>query len=183
MPEISEITPLTFIQKNAKERKLMINRLKEKVVSSRTLTEKVVDFIAKNFGTLPFLSANVLFFVFWIIVNLGLIPGIAPFDPFPFGLLTMLVSLEAILVTIFVLISQSRSEKFDDLRENMDLFFEMYTEAEITKLIKMTKLIAEKNQIDLGNDPELQEIMEPIDLEKIESLFEEKLIVNSKKDN
>ena len=103
----------------------MIDRLKLRMISSRTLTEKIADFIAKNFGTVPFLLANILFFAFWITINLGLIPGIAPFDPFPFGLLTMIVSLEAILLTIFVLISQTRLEKFDSLRENMDLFFEM----------------------------------------------------------
>lgn len=180
MSEISENDSLTFIQKNAKERKLMIERLKLRSVSTRNTTEKIADFIARYFGSIPFLATNTTFFVLWVIINLGLIPNIVPFDPFPFGLLTMAVSLEAIFLTIFVLISQTRLERLESIQENIDLYFEIYTEAEITKLIKLTKLIAEKNQIDLGGDLELKEIVEPLDLKKIEEMFEEKLLKDHK---
>jgi len=169
-------TSPTFTQKNVKDRRLMIERLKSKTISTRSSTEKIADFITKSSGSLTFLSLNILFFVLWIIINLGFVPGIAPFDPFPFGLLTMMVSLEAILLCIFILISQTRFEKLENLRENIDLHFEIITEEEITKLIKMTKLIAEKNQIELGNDLELKEMLKPIDLEKIEKALEKNIL-------
>jgi uncharacterized membrane protein len=169
-------TPPTFTQKNVKDRRLMIERLKSKTISKRSPTEKIADFITKSSGSLTFLSLNILFFVLWIIINLGFVPGIAPFDPFPFGLLTKMVSLEAILLAIFILISQTRFEKLENLRENIDLHFEIITEEEITKLIKMTKLIAEKNQIELGNDLELKEMLKPIDLEKIEKALEKNIL-------
>jgi len=180
MPEVPENTSMSFIQKNASERRLMIERLKRRSVSNRTFAQKAADFIARYFGGIPFLATNIIFFVVWIIINLGLIPGIIPFDHFPFGLLTMMVSLEAILLTIFVLISQTRLERYESLRENIDLYFEIYTEAEITKLIKIARLIAEKNQIDLRGDPELEEITKPIDLKKIEEMFEERLLKDRK---
>jgi len=173
--------PLSFIQKNTRERRQMIDRLKDKINSSRTPLERIADYIAKSFGSVPFLAVNFLFFVGWIVINLGLISGITPIDPFPFGLLTMVVSLEAILLTIFVLISQTRSERSENLRENIDLFFEIYTEAEITKLVELNKLIAEKNGINLSSDMELKEIQKPINMEEIESMFEERILQNNKR--
>lgn len=169
---------LSFIQKNAQERKWMITHLKQKAISSRTSVERIADVIARNFGSVSFLFSNVIFFVVWIIINLGCVPQITPFDPFPFGLLTMMVSLEAILLTIFVLISQTSLEKYWDIQENIDLFYEIYTEAEITKLVELTKLIAEKNGIKLDEDEELREIQKPINIEEIKSMFEAKLLDN-----
>lgn len=165
----------SFVRQNVNERRLMISRLKSKAISSRSYTEKIADWITKSFGSLTFLLLNISFFVLWIIVNLGFVPNIVPFDPFPFGLLTMLVSLEAILLTIFVLISQTRIGRIANLREDIDLHFEIITEEEITKLMQMTKLIAEKNKISLEDDMELKEMLKPLDLEKIENALEKNI--------
>jgi uncharacterized membrane protein len=173
----TELRP-SFIQKNVDERRLMINRLKTKAVSGRSYAEKIADWITKSFGSLTFLLLNISFFALWIIVNLGLIPIIVPFDPFPFGLLTMMVSLEAILLTIFVLISQTRIEQIDNLREDVDLHFEIITEEEITKLMQMTKLIAEKNKINFKDDIELKEMLKPLDLKTIENALEKGILKN-----
>ena len=166
----------SFVQNNVDERRLMVGRLRSKAISNRSYTEKVADWITRSFGSLTFLLLNTTLFVLWIIVNLGLVPYIVPFDPFPFGLLTMIVSLEAILLTIFVLISQTRIERIENLREEVDLHFEIITEEEITKLMQMTKLIAEKNNINLDNDTELKEMLKPIDLEKIEKALEKNIL-------
>lgn len=162
----------SFIQKSVLERRQMINRLKTKAALSRTKTEKVADWITKSFGSLFFLLINIAWFTIWIAINLGLVPFITPFDPFPFGFLTMTVSLEAILLTTFVLISQSRIEAIDNLREDIDLHFDIITEEELTKVMQIVVLIAKKNNIDLSKDQMLDEMLKPIDLEKIEKTLE-----------
>ena len=74
----------------------------------RTLSERLADEMTAGFGSMPFLIANCVWFVVWIAANTGLVHGLPEFDPFPFGLLTMIVSLEAIILAIVVLISQNQ---------------------------------------------------------------------------
>jgi uncharacterized membrane protein len=123
-----------------------------------------------------FLALNVGWFVIWLLVNGGLVPTLRPFDPFPFSLLTMIVSLEAIILSVFVMISQNRAAKIDELREEVDLQVDIITEAEMTKLLIMVKLLLEKNGIDISNDPDLSEMLVPTDTEKIEEALEEEVV-------
>src|SRR5205085_4206051 len=131
------------------QRRKMFRSIKAKADSKRTMREKVADRMTSIFGSIIFLLANALFFVVWIIVNTNLIKGISAFDPFPFTLLTTIVSLEAIILAIFVLVSQNRSMKVDDLREEVDLQINLIIEKEVTKVMKMLSLLLEKNGIDL----------------------------------
>ena len=77
--------------------------------------EKLADRLTIAFGSMPFLLLNCLWFALWIVINVGLFPAIPIFDPFPFGFLTMIVSLEAIILAIIVLISQNRAARIADL--------------------------------------------------------------------
>jgi CRP/FNR family cyclic AMP-dependent transcriptional regulator len=87
----------------------------EEVQANFTLIERVADWIAWFSGSMPFLLINFLWFVTWIVLNTFILP-VDPvtkergFDPFPFGLLTMIVSLEAIFLSTFVMISQNRAD-------------------------------------------------------------------------
>ena len=117
---------------------------------------------------MPFLVVNMLWFSTWILINSGLIPVITPFDPFPFGLLTTVVSIEAIFLAIVVLISQNRASKIDDLREEVDLHINTLSEEEITKMMELLILLLKKNGIDVSKDTELQEMLEPLDSLSIE---------------
>lgn len=146
----------------------IIKSLKAKYRVKRTLVEKITDLMTTSFGSITFLLFNLGLFVVWILINIGVIPFIKPFDLFPFGLLTMIVSLEAIILSIFVLISQNRASKIDDLREEIDLQVDLVTEAELTKLIKLNVLFLKKNGIDLSQDKELHEMLKPLDEAKIE---------------
>src|ERR1035441_4026512 len=85
-----------------------IAKLEHEALNRRTPTERVSDAIAKLVGNLGFLLAHLLFIFGWSLVNLHMIPGVKAFDPFPFGVLALLVSSESVFLTIFVLISQSR---------------------------------------------------------------------------
>src|SRR5687767_3430484 len=134
------------------EREQIFRSLKAEADAHRSWSDRIADRMTSLMGSMPFLMINVLWFAVWIIINLGLIPGIEPFDPFPFGLLTMVVSLEAIALAIIVLISQNRSVKIAELREEVDLQVDMQTEREITKLLRLLSAVAEKHGIDVTGD-------------------------------
>src|SRR5687768_7524516 len=91
--------------KNAPTSRQLIHSLKAKADAKRSQPEKVADWMTAHFGSMGFLALNVGWFLIWLVVNAGLFPGIAAFDPFPFSLLTMIVSLEAIILSVFVMIS------------------------------------------------------------------------------
>lgn len=153
----------------------IIRSLKAKANAKRSFTEKLADGMTAFFGSVPFLAANAVWFIIWIVINLGYLPIVSPFDPFPFGLLTMVVSLEAIVLATIVLISQNRAAKVDDLREEIDLQVDMITEEELTKLMEIVTLIAKKNNIDLSNDQKLAEMLKPLEEEKIQKKLEKQI--------
>ncbi len=126
-------------------------------------------------GSMFFLLVNALWFLFWILINTHFIPTIQPFDPFPFGLLTMIVSLEAIFLSIIVLISQNRASRIDDIREEIGLQITTIAEEEITKMMELQVLILKKNGIDVSKDVELQQMLEPTDKNHIEKELEKQL--------
>jgi uncharacterized membrane protein len=105
-----------------------------------TLGERIADIIAEFSGSIPFLALNAVFFAAWLIVNA--FPGLA-FDPYPFGLLTMIVSLEAIFLSIFVLVSQNRQADKDRLRNELDYQVNLKAELGVSVLLHKADLVAE----------------------------------------
>ena len=87
--------------------------------------DKVTDFA----GSLRFVYLHSVWFGIWVLINIGILGASLKFDPFPFGLLTMIVSLEAIFLSTFVMVSQNRQAKRSDIRAQMD--FETNLRAEI----------------------------------------------------
>src|ERR1700722_18284829 len=84
-----------------------IAKLEHDALGRRTLTERVSDIITKLVGNVGFLAAHLILISVWSLLNLRVIPGLRPFDPFPFGVLALIVSSESVFLTIFVLISHS----------------------------------------------------------------------------
>lgn len=161
---------------NEDARKRVFRSIKAKADAKRTKTEKIADWMTQSGGSVKFLTVSVLLFVFWIFVNTGLIKVIPIFDPFPFIFLTTFVSLEAIILATFVLISQNRNIKIDDLREEVDLQINLMAQKEITKVMRMLALLLEKNGIDLSQDPELKRMVRPISEEEIEKRLEKEIL-------
>ena len=138
--------------------------------------EKIADQVTSIFGSITFLLLNIAMLTLWILINTNQLKVISVFDPFPFNLLTTLVSLEAIILAIFVLISQNRTAKVDDLREETHLQLNLISEREITKLMKMLAILLERQGIDLSRDPELQKMLKPISEEEIEKKLEKEIL-------
>src|SRR3989339_1134375 len=160
---------------NEEARKRVFRSIKAKADARRTLMEKMADWMTAKFGSSGFLSLNAILFTAWILINTGQIKWVPVFDPFPFSLLTTIVSLEAIILAIFVLISQNRNSKVDDLREETHLQVNLIAEKEITKLMKMMEILLEKQGVDLSEDPELKKLLKPISEEEIEERLQKEI--------
>ena len=157
-------------------RRKIFHSIKAKINSRRTFMEKMADGMTSKFGSNTFLLFNAFLFVSWVVINTNQIKSIPAFDPFPFNLLTTVVSLEAIVLAIFVLISQNRTSKIDDLREEIHLQLNILSEKEVTKTIKMMALLLEKNGIDLSQDPELKKMVRPFNEEEIQKQLEKEIL-------
>jgi len=148
-----------------------VQSLKARSDARRTLSERVADILTSSLGSMPFLIFNVVLLIVWVIINIGAIASLKPFDPYPFGLLTMIVSLAGVLLAIIVLISQKRASQIADLRAEIDLQVDMLTERELTKLMAMMRLLIEKHGIDISQDEDLQEMLKPTDVNRIEAIL------------
>jgi CRP/FNR family transcriptional regulator, cyclic AMP receptor protein len=106
------------------------------VEDRRTTVERWADWIAEFSGSITFLMLHVVFFAVWILLNVNWLPGWKPpmFDPFPFGLLTMVVSLEAIILSVFVLLSQNRQAAKDRIRGDVEYEVNLKAELEVGQL-------------------------------------------------
>lgn len=104
------------------------------VEDRRTAIQKAADWIAEFSGSIPFLLIHCLLFFGWIVINVDWIPGLPVFDPYPFGLLTMAVSLEAIILSVFVLLSQNRQVAKDRVRGDIEYDVNLKAELEIAHL-------------------------------------------------
>ncbi len=126
-------------------------RLRSEDLSRRTLQERIADAITSSSGRMSFVYLHALWFGLWVLLNAGWF-GIHPFDPFPYGLLTMIVSLEAIFLSAFVLISQNRSGARADMRTDLALHVVLLTEHEVTRALQMLEAIHER--LGVAHDPE-----------------------------
>jgi len=138
-----------------------IIRLEAQQDDERSLGDRVGDTIGTFAGTITFVVLHLLLFVAWAVVNRGVIPGVPAFDPYPFSLLTMIVSMEGVLITTFVLIKQNRMGVRADRRNQLDLQINLLTEKEVTKVIQMLERIAAHLKIEQQvTDAETQELGE-----------------------
>jgi uncharacterized membrane protein len=125
----------------------------------RTAVQCVSDSIADFSGTLVFVVVHVLIFAAWFLVNTHKFPGIPQFDPYPFTLLNMLVSVEAVLLSTFVLMKQNRMQRRTDHRDHINLQIGLLAEKEVTKILQLQRLICIKLDIqEAQSDTELDEM-------------------------
>lgn len=169
------------LEQGSRIRRKLIQSIQSYINERRTMKEKLADDAVAWFGSFWFITINVISFILWIVLNIDLIPGIKPFDPYPFILLTMAVSLEAIFLAIFVLISQNRESRISDLREEIDIQVNMIAEQEITKLIHLVSYLMKHLNVPYEKDPELKRMMRPLDTEEIRLELEKQLNLPHKK--
>ena len=131
----------------------------------RTTLDRLIDVVAASASSTGFIVVHVVWFAIWIGMNTLFR---VRFDPFPFSLLTTIVSLEAILLTGFVLISQDRMTKLAEQREHLDLQVNLLAEQELTAILRVVCRIAEKTGVTLaGTDPNLEKLLDRTDVKII----------------
>ena len=106
----------------------------EAIEDKRTAVQKTADWIAEFSGSISFLVIHIVLFTGWIVANTGWLPGVPIFDPYPYGLLTMSVSLEAIFLSVFVLLSQNRQVAKDRIRADIEYDVNLKAELEVAHL-------------------------------------------------
>jgi uncharacterized membrane protein len=142
-----------------------MRRVEEQALANRRGADRIAAFVASFCGSMSFVWLHVLWFGGWITLNSW--PGINHFDPLPFTFLTLVVSLEAIFLSAFILISQNYELRVSDRRNQLDLQINLLTEQENTKMIQLLEQIAEKVGVDVGDDPDLHLLKQMTQPEKL----------------
>jgi uncharacterized membrane protein len=136
----------------------------------RSRIERLSDRITLAASAGPTIVLHAIWFAAWIAINTGYLPlsGIDPFDPFPFPLLTMIVSLEAIFLALFVLASQNRLAKQSDLRANLDLQIDLLAEREMTTVLQLLKDIAHHLTVDTDvTNEQIADLIKKTDVKRL----------------
>ena len=151
-----------------------ILRLEKENLKNRSVAEHLATKVTTFAGSTLSLLLHAAWFGGWILINLGLIPGIRPFDPLPFSFLTLVVSLEAIFLTLLVLMSQNRMTKEADKRANLDLQINMLDEQETTMILRMVQKIAKHLGLEEEINESTKELSEETDVNKVSRSLDEK---------
>lgn len=144
----------------------MMIRQRAKAARKRGTQDKIADVITSFSGNMIFVYVHIIWFTIWIALNTGNF-GIQPFDPYPYGLLTMIVSLEAIFLSTFVLISQNRTSQEVDQRADLDMHIDMLAEHEMTRALQMLDAIQRKLGIETSGDEELADMEKVVNPEDV----------------
>ena len=151
-----------------------IRRWEQEALHSRSKAEQLSDWITATAASGPVLLAHVGWFTSWILANVGVIPGVPVFDPFPFTLLTMMVSLEAIFLALFVIASQNRLSHQSDKRAHLDLQIDLLAEREMTAVLRLLRDIAAHLGLkDTLTDEQLHDLVKKTDIHELTSTLDE----------
>ena len=146
---------------------LAFGAIKAQHAAHRSLLERFVDKLNEIASSVWFLVGHAIGFTFWLLWNTGHL-GLRAIDPFPFGLMTTIVSLEAIFLSIFVLMAQQRESAIAELREELGLQVNLRVEQEVTKTLQLVAGLYTRLGHRVSDDPELHHMLQPLDVRAIE---------------
>jgi uncharacterized membrane protein len=128
-----------------------IAKLEAEHLHQRSWAERVAGLVTRAAGTAVFAVAHLVWFAGWILVNTRAVSPLPPFDPFPFSLLTTIVSLEAIFLSIWILISQNQMTRQADRRAHLDLQVNLLAEQESTATLQIIRRLAQKLGVEVAD--------------------------------
>jgi uncharacterized membrane protein len=153
-----------------------IAKLEQDFLDQRSVANRVVDRIVDAAGTMASILVHTVLFALWIVFNSGVVPGIDPWDPFPFILLTMFVSMEGVLIALFVLMRQNRMSRRSDEREHLHLQINLLAEKEVTKMLQLQRQVCRHLGLEeAARDPEVKELSEDTAVDRLARELKEKL--------
>jgi len=134
-----------------------ITERRRQEAASATREERLAQAITSFTGSMRFVYLHLALYGSWIVINLGIIPGVPRFDP-SFVILAMVASVEAIFLSTFVLISQNRTSAAADKRADLDLHINLLTEHELTKLSDVVMAIAAHLNVKVNDASAIEEV-------------------------
>lgn len=149
--------------------------MEQEFLAQRRFTDRLGDNIADFVGTMRFVLCHFFGFIIWAVINAGVIRGISPFDPYPYTLLTMIVSMEGVLVACFVLMKQNRMTRRADQRDHLHLQIDLLSEKEITKMLQLQRQVCERMGISVQDDSEVQELSKSTAVEDLAQELEKEM--------
>ena len=150
--------------------------LEERALHQRGPADRLSDAISRATGSGPFALFHIVGFGAWFALNTGMVPGIEPFDPFPFNFLTLVVALEAIFLSVFVLMSQNRMTRQAEKRAHLDLQVNLLAEQELTAILRMVQGLCQKHGVEvLSHADRLDELIRETDVHKVAAALEDRL--------
>ena len=153
-----------------------VARLEQQSLDQRDWKERLGDTIADFVGTMTFIMLHFCGFLVWFWINSGKLPGVKPFDPYPFVLLTMIVSMEGVLLSTFVLMKQNRMSRRADQRNHLNLQIDLLAEKEITKILQLQRLMCTRMGVhEAMADAEVKELAEHTAVEQLARELERKM--------
>ena len=149
----------------------VVKKLEEAANQERTTSDRVAKIVASFCGSMTFVWVHVIWFGGWIVLNT--VSGVKHIDPFPFTFLTFVVSLEAIFLSTFILISQNYDARISERRNHLDLQINLLSEQENTKMLMMLQAIAEKVGAELEPDADMTVLAQETELETVVAQIEQ----------
>src|ERR1700674_4335685 len=153
-----------------------IVRQEEEALERRSSSERLADSVGVFAGSLPFVVLHLVLVIAWLLVNSGQISRIRPFDPWPFSLLGVIVAVEAVILSSFILMRQKRMMRRGERRDHLNLQVDLLAEKEITKLLQMVRAIC--GQMGLQNittDKDIRELSQNTSIESLSRSLEDRL--------
>jgi uncharacterized membrane protein len=151
------------VQKNIET----ILKLEKEAIQNLSAVEHIAEKVTAFAGSSGFIILHILWFGIWIFMNGHVIKNFTPFDPFPFSFLTLMVSLEAIFLTLLVLMTQNRMTKEADKQAKLDLQINMLDEQETTLILKMVQRITTHLGLDEATDDCNKDLSEDTDIDNL----------------
>ena len=152
-----------------------VSELEQHALDQRSLGERIGDGVSRHAGRVWFIVFHFTWFVTWIILNSGLLPGVPRFDPYPYPFLTFAVSLEAIFLSLFILMSQNRAARQADQRAHLDLQINLLAEMESTRILEMLKALCEHHGLDAGLSDDIEQLAQPTEPKALVSELKHRL--------
>lgn len=151
-----------------------IASLEKRAVLNHTLSERIAADVTRMAGSVYFIVIHIVWFILWLIANLGWLSGIKAWDPYPFDFLTLVVSLEAIFLSLLVLMAQNRLTRDADKRAQLDLQINMLAEQESTATLRLLEKICRHLGIEFDAEEE-KHLAKKTDVNTLAKTLEEKL--------
>src|SRR5580692_10467658 len=151
-----------------------ISALEHSALAQRSVSARIGDAIASQAGKMWFIVFHVVWFAVWLWLNIETKSRFA-FDPFPFQLLSTIVSLESIFLSLFILMSQNRSNIQADQRNHLELQINLLSEDENTKMLQMLRALCAHHKLKIANDPEIRAMTKRTEINEVLSELQENL--------